>query len=210
MAITLATRVSQALRKGGIQTVLPGSSFWGVKVSNTYVTGRDLAVTRRAGHPVVTVKADFELEATAIRRASMIIEVLTSAGYRAEVSEDSPPYIVDVWEPGWEAYVGQDISRQMGGPPVSKATTTVPEPAPQAATGDLVARKNNNGSYIVHATTCPSLAVRLLNHAPGNPVPLKTRTREDIVAELFGDAVAKRVSFDPCTGLHKKTDRRSE
>jgi len=214
MAITPATRVSQALRKGGLPTTLPSSHMQGNKVSNA-CSAMDLKYARYTGRWVVSVTADFISTKLAEERVQDIINILTTAGYQAERSDHPDSRIVYVREPGWEAYVGKPIPRMIAGVLMEDPPAEPPTP-PATSTVDLVARMYKNGSCLVHAADCPDLGVRLINMAPGDPIPLKARTREAIVTELFGDEVASgrrtmkwatgRVKFHDCSGL-RETDR---
>lgn len=167
---TPAHRVSRALKKGGITTTHPESPRLGVKVTNME-TGFSLPVGRRGGLPVVRVHAEFDVEAFANRRAALIAEVLTRAGFRAEVLEGAAT--VHVWEPEWQTYLD------------------TPAPTPDApAVVEWRADKLSDGAVIVHASTCTE-------QPPGKSMPVQGRTAEAIVREVYGKLIRKTQFGDP-------------
>lgn len=197
MTITPATRVSQALHRGGLPTTEPGSKRQGNKVRNA-CSPATLNVQRQSGMPVVTVSPDFDDRTLSVERSQDIIDILTAAGYRAERSDIPGSLIVRVWEPGWEAHVGKEIPFRIAGILMDET----PGAAPSLPVADLYAVKMRDGMTSLHAAGCPQIE----QTPPGKVVPVQGRTIEVIVTELIGKTISKGGSAKTAARLLRPHD----
>uniref|UniRef100_UPI003F49541E hypothetical protein n=1 Tax=Nonomuraea sp. CA-251285 TaxID=3240002 RepID=UPI003F49541E len=187
MAITPATRVSQALQKGGLPTTFPGTRREGTKVRNACAPA-SLASTRQSGSFVVWVSADFDAPSLVQERVGQIMEILTAAGYRVERSLTPGSGIVNVWEPNWRSYLDPRLAVP------DAADEPAPAPAPVWR-----ADKMRDGLILFHTADCPA-------PPPGKSIRLQGRTLEDATAEVVGkllprewaDAAARLVKTHDC------------